>query len=126
MALGQFDDARAVKALRDAKFKLKQDSKDKPKQVQGVLVMSRLRLGNPEALLQQILDEQRLAGHSFAPNSVATASVGDFDDFQYVYASLREVFSAFGGHDLMERTTVKSFQGSDGNGGKYFVVFDRP
>lgn len=88
--------------------------------------MSRLRLGNREALLQQILDEQRLAGHSFASNSVATASVGDFDDAQYVYASLREVFSAFGGDDLMKRTIVKSFQGSDGNSGKYFVVFDRP
>ena len=88
--------------------------------------MSRSRLGNREALLQQILDEQRLAGHSFATNSVATTSVGNFDDDQYVYANLREVFSAFGGDDLMKRTIVKSFQGSDGNGGKYFVVFDRP
>ena len=107
-------------------FETKQDSKVKPKQVQGVLVLTRSRLGNGEALLQQILDEQRQAGYSFATNSVAVTSVGDFDDSQYVYASLREAFSAFGAQDLMERTKVKSFQGSDGNGGRYFVVFDRP
>lgn len=87
-------------------FETKQDSKDKPKQVQGVLVISRAHLGNREALLQQILDEQREAGFSFAANGVAVTSVGDFDDFQYVYANLRESFSAFGGEDLMERTKV--------------------
>lgn len=96
-----------------------------PKQVQGVLVMTRRPLDGEQALLQQIVDQQQAQGHSLAPNFIGQAAVGDWDDAPYVYATIRTTFSALGGEDLIDRTRVFSFQAPDGNDGKYFIVFDR-
>lgn len=96
------------------------------KHIQGILVLTRRPLNNSRSLLQQIVDQQRSGGHSFASNFVATCRVGDVNDNAYIYATVRSEFSAFGGHDLMERTRMFPFQAPDGNDGNYFIVFDRP
>ena len=96
------------------------------KQVQGILVLTGRPLGNSQTLLQQIVDQQRTKGYSIAPNFVAAARVGDFNDKAYLYATIRTVFSKLGGADLMERTTIFPFQASDGNSGNYYIVFDHP
>lgn len=95
------------------------------KQLQAVLVMTPRPLNNAQQLLQQIIDEQKAMGHAAAPGFVATTRVGDVADQQYVYATIRTAFESFGGADVIDRTTVKTFQASDGNSGSYFLLFDR-
>jgi hypothetical protein len=94
-------------------------------QVQGILAITRRPLEDEQALLQQVVDQQEAQGHSFAPNSIVQARVADWSDEADVYASIRAVFSTFGGEDLIDRTRAFSFQAPDGNDGKYFVLFDR-
>lgn len=100
----------------------------RPRKVQGLLVMSVTPLDNSQLLMQQIIDQQRDRGHKSVNGSKAQAIVaGDsLEDPQYVYAAIRETFSEFDASDLMERTEQFSFQGSDGNQGHYYIVFDRP
>ena len=47
------------------------------KQVQGILVLTRRPLSNSQTLLQQIVDQQRTRGYSFASDFVATVRVDD-------------------------------------------------
>jgi hypothetical protein len=101
------------------------DTSQEQKQLQAVLVMTRRPLNNSEQLLRQIMDEQIANGYAVAPGFIANACVGDPDDQAYVYASVRSEFEAFGGKDVIDRTTVKTFQASDGNGGSYFMLFNR-
>jgi hypothetical protein len=94
-------------------------------QVQGILVIVPRPLSNSQRLLQQIVDQQRGRGYSLASSLVAAVRVGDPNDKAYVYAPMRSVFAGVGGVDLMDRTRVLPFQASDGNDGKYFIVFAR-
>ncbi len=102
------------------------DATQESKKVQAVLVMTPQPLNNAQQLLQQIADEQTRNGHAIASGFIATTRVGDPQDQAYVYAAIRSAFESFGGEDVIERTTVKTFQASDGNAGSYFVLFDRP
>jgi hypothetical protein len=97
------------------------------KQVLGVLVLSSAELANPEALLQQIVDQQVSNGHPPASEFkgrvvVAGDSIGDTT---YEIATVLMMFEQLGGGDLMDQTREFTFQSSDGISGKYFVVFDR-
>jgi HEAT repeat protein len=95
------------------------------KHVQGVLVLSRRPVSDEQALLQQIIDQQTAKGHAVAPDFIGLTRVGDWNDQAYVYASVRETFSALGGEDLIDRTKVFPFEATDGNEGRYYVLFDR-
>lgn len=94
--------------------------------VQGILALTPQPVANAQALLQQVADQQRSKGYSFAPNCVLTSRVGDFGDTAYVYATVRAVFGSFGGDDLMGRTRAFPFSASDGNDGHYLILFSRP
>lgn len=100
------------------------------RQVQGILVLSRRPMPQKatQTLLQQIIAQQTAQGHSWAKHCITRVSTaGKFwDDKAYAYAAVREEFSNLGGPDLADRTLVFPFQATDGNVGKYFVVFDRP
>ncbi len=78
-------------------------------------------------LLQQLLDEQRNLGYTITQNIVMQVQVvgNSLGDKAYMYGAIRTNFSSLGGHDLIERTVMKTFKGSDGNDGEYYIVFDR-
>jgi hypothetical protein len=103
------------------------DLASKTKKVQGILVLTRRPLSNSQTLIQQIIDQQRSKGFSISSNFIATVRVNqDLDDQAYIYASIREDFSKFGGTELIDRVVIFPFQASDGNSGKYFILFNRP
>jgi hypothetical protein len=98
----------------------------KPKQVQGVLLVSRKPLTNSQTLLRQIVDSQRSQGYSIAANLAAKMKVTSQWDEQMLQTEIRVELSKFGGANVMKRTAVSPFRTPDGISGKYYVVFDRP
>lgn len=99
-----------------------------PRQVQGVLILTRQPLGDQFKLLEQITALQQSKGYRIAINCVSKAAVtqNDFDDKAFLDEILRNEFAKLGGDDLMGRTEVFPCQASGGNSGIYCVIFDRP
>jgi hypothetical protein len=97
------------------------------KQVLGVLVLSSAELGSPQALLQQIVDQEVSNGNALGSDFKARVVVaGDsLGDTTYEIASLLMMLEELGGGDLTDQTREFTFQGPNGTSGKYFIVFDR-
>lgn len=103
----------------------------RPERVQAIVSFSRRPMSEWDAgeLHREIERTQHEMGHMTDTGVFKKENVvaGDsIDDQQYIYAHLRESLSDLGGHELMSRCYVHDFQASDGNGGKYVVVLDRP
>lgn len=106
---------------------------NRPRQAQGMLILTRFPMSQQaiQTLMQQIADQQRSNGHSIAPNfraSVVTAG-DDWDNIANTYgvlAAYQQTFPDLASADFFDRTREFSFQASDGNLGKYYIVFDRP
>jgi hypothetical protein len=47
-------------------------------------------------------------------------------DMAYVYASIRSNFANLGERDLASRTYSYDFRSTEGNFGKYYVIFNKP
>ncbi|MDE2058933.1 MAG: hypothetical protein KGL31_03200 [candidate division NC10 bacterium] len=98
-----------------------------PKQVQGVLILTRQPLGDSFKLLEQITALQRSKGCSIAVNLISKAAVTQhLDDQAFLEATIRKEFAKIGSDDLMARTEVFPCQASGGNSGVYCIIFDRP
>ena len=98
-----------------------------PKQVQGILILTRRPLSDSHTLLEKIILHQRSKGYSIAWNLISKASVNEkFDDEAFLHEKIRIEFSKLGGDDLIERTKVFPCQASDNNSGNYCIIFDRP
>ena len=101
---------------------------DEPPKIVGILVLSHGGLVNKSGLLWEIAIQQSKLGYEDAEDRKEVVRiVGDsFNDDPYVYAIIRSEFSNLGGHDLVDRTYSYDFKSSDGNYGKYYVIFTRP
>ena len=98
-----------------------------PREVQGVLILTRQPLSDSWGLLEQIATLQRSKGYGIAVNCISKAAVTqNVDDKALLDATLRKEFAKLGGDDLMGRTEVFPCQASGGNSGIYCVIFDRP
>ncbi|MBI5892811.1 MAG: hypothetical protein HZB79_04020 [Deltaproteobacteria bacterium] len=110
----------------DVKVTKQETAAPKAKQMQAILVFSLRPLDTPKKLLQQIAEQQRSHGHTAAPKCIAKAgTVKDLNDKAFITETLRKEFPDIIVEELIKRTNVYSFHGSDGNNGKYFVVFDK-
>jgi hypothetical protein len=102
-------------------------SSPQTQKVQGILVLSRQPMEQPAvlALTQQILDAQKLRGHTVADGFVAHHMVAgqSVDDQMYTAGAILRVFSSFGG-DVLNRTKAFPYQYPDGGSGKFFVLYD--
>lgn len=98
-----------------------------PRQVQGVLILTRQPLGDSFKLLEQITALQRSKGYGMAINLISKAAVTQhIDDKEFLEKTIRKEFAKIGGDDLMDRTEITPCQASGGNSGIYCVIFDRP
>lgn len=99
-----------------------------PRQVHGVLILTRQPLGDQFKLLEQITALQQSKGYRISLNCISKAAVTqkDLEDKAFLDATLRKEFAKIGGDDLMGRTEVYPCQASGGNSGIYCVIFDRP
>ncbi|MDE2181270.1 MAG: hypothetical protein KGJ40_10565 [candidate division NC10 bacterium] len=98
-----------------------------PRQVQGVLILTRSPLGDSYGLLEQITALQRSKGYRIAINCISKAAVTQhIDDKAFLEKTIRKEFAKLGGDDLMGRTEMSPCQASGGNSGVYCIIFDRP
>ena len=98
-----------------------------PRQVRGVLMLTRQPLGDSYGLLEQITALQRSKGYRIAIDVISKAAVTQhIDDKEFLEKTIRKEFVKLGGDDLMGRTEVTPCQASGGNSGIYCVIFDRP
>jgi hypothetical protein len=99
-----------------------------PRQVQGVLILTRQPLGDSFKLLEQITALQQSKGYRISINCIskAASTQKDIDDKAFLDETLRKEFAKLGGDDLMGRTEVFPCQASGGNSGIYCIIFDRP
>lgn len=98
-----------------------------PRQVQGVLILTRQPLGDSWGLLEQITALQRSKGYTISLNCISKAAITDkFDDEAFLHEKIRKEFAKIGGEDLIARTKMYPCQASGGNSGIYCVIFDRP
>ena len=98
-----------------------------PKEVKGVLILTRLPMSNSHMLLEKIILQQRSKGYSIAWDIISKAFVTEkFDDEAVLHEKIRIAFSKLGGDDLIERTKVFPCQASEHNSGNYCILFDRP
>ncbi len=99
-----------------------------PRQVQGVLIVTRQAVGDAYGLLEQITALQRSKGYSIAVNMISKAVITqhNLDDSAFLEERIRKEFAKLGGDDLMGRTEVTPCQASGGNSGVYCIIFDRP
>jgi hypothetical protein len=98
-----------------------------PKQVQGVLILTRRPMAESFTLHEQIIALQRSKGYSISLNCISKAAVTEkIDDEAFLHETIRKHFAKLGGDDLIERTEVVPCQATGGNTGIYCVIFDRP
>jgi hypothetical protein len=99
-----------------------------PRQVQGVLILTRQPLGDSFKLLEQITALQQSKGYRISISCISKAAVtqNDLNDKAFLDATLRKQFAKLGGDDLLARTEVFPCQESGGNSGIYCVIFNRP
>lgn len=95
--------------------------------IQAVLVLSN---GTPriQALMQEIVAQQRGRGHSFAAGFRAAYRVtSNTRDPAFAYAAVRSEFPDLTPDGLADRTERFDFKSADGTAtGHYYIVFDRP
>lgn len=98
-----------------------------PKQVCGVMILTRQPLGDSFKLLEQITALQRSKGYGIAINLISKAAVTQhIDDQAFLEKTIRKEFAKLGSDDLMARTEMFPCQASGGNSGIYCIIFDRP
>jgi hypothetical protein len=99
-----------------------------PRQVQGVLIITRQPVGDAYALLEKITALQRSKGYSIAINMISKAVITqhDLDDMAFLEERIRKEFAKLGGDDLMGRTEMSPCQEPGGNTGVCCIIFDRP
>jgi hypothetical protein len=98
-----------------------------PKQVQGVLILTRQPLSDSHKLLEQIILHQRSRGYAIAWDIISRAAVSqNVDDKAFLEATIRKQFVKLSSDDLMDRTEVIPCQDSVGNSGVYCIIFNRP
>ncbi|MEK6857925.1 MAG: hypothetical protein AABX39_05040, partial [Nanoarchaeota archaeon] len=124
--MGKLFVRKKAKAASGNDKKAKQEIPDhNSKQVQGVLVFILRPLNSPQTLLRQITEQQRSSGHSVAQKCIAKVRVAqDLNDKAFISEIVRKEFPDISAEELVKRTNVHSFQASDGNDGKYCIVFD--
>lgn len=98
-----------------------------PREVQGVLIITRQPLSDSFKLLEQIAVLQRSKGYGIAINCISKEAVTQhIDDKEFLEKTIRKEFAKLGGEDLMSRTEITPCQASGGNSGIYCIIFDRP
>lgn len=98
-----------------------------PRQVQGVLILTRQPLSDSWGLLEQITALQRSKGYTISLNCISKAAITEkLDDEAFLHEKIRKEFAKIGGEDLIARTKMYPCQASGGNSGIYCVIFDRP
>lgn len=98
-----------------------------PKEVQGILILTRQPMAESFTLHEQIIALQRSKGYSISLDCISKAAITEkFDDEAYLHERIREHFAKLGGDDLIERTEVVPCQTKGGNAGCYCVIFNRP
>jgi|GEM_PF-5771780 len=104
--------------------KMRQSSSDVV-QVIGILILTRIQLDNGESLVQHIIAQQRSNGYSIAADTevVIKTAGNSWGDTEYPYATIANNFSNHG-NNFEERVLEFSFQASDGNDGKYYIIFN--
>lgn len=111
--------------LVDAKVTKKETAVPEAKQIKAILLFSPRPVGEPKILLQQISKQQLSKGHTIAPKCIAKGIISsDPNDNKLIIQIIKKEFPDANIEELMKRTTVYPFQASDGNAGKYCIVFD--
>jgi len=98
-----------------------------PKEVQGVLILTRQPMAESFTLHEQIIALQRSKGYSISLDCISKVAITEkFDDEAYLHEAIRKHFAKLGGDDLIERTEVVPCQAKGGNAGVYCIIFNRP
>ena len=98
-----------------------------PKEVRGVLILTRQPMAESFTLHEQIIALQRSKGYSISLDCISRVAVTEkFDDEAFLHETIRKQFAKLGGDDLIERTEVVPCQTKGGNAGVYCIIFNRP
>lgn len=98
-----------------------------PKEVRGVLILTRQPMAESFTLHEQIIALQRSKGYSISLDCISRVAVTEkFDDEAFLHEAIRKQFAKLGGDDLIERTEVVPCQTKGGNSGVYCIIFNRP
>ena len=102
-------------------------SNSMPKEVHGVLILTRQPMAESFTLHEQIIALQRSKGYSISLDCISRVAVTEkFDDEAFLHETIRKQFAKLGGDDLIERTEVVPCQTKGGNAGVYCIIFNRP
>lgn len=92
--------------------------------VQGIVIASERPVEDLTPLLRQIAEQQQSLGYAISASCVAKASIiKDLNDKTEFYVRVHAGFQNEPFEELIQRTHVYPFTASDGNAGKYGVVF---
>ncbi|NLI30762.1 MAG: hypothetical protein GX423_11900 [Nitrospiraceae bacterium] len=92
--------------------------------VQGIVIASERPVEDLTPLLRQIVEQQQSLGYGISASCVAKASIiKDLNDKTEFYVRVHAGFQDEPFEELIQRTHVYPFTASDGNAGKYGVVF---
>ena len=100
-------------------------STDQEKTILSIAVLTKFRISNPYALLQQIIEEQCSQGYSIDENiTTHVIPVGTLvHDPEYDKARVAKLFPDVDPEEVFSRSVEKPFQAADGNFGKYYIIF---
>jgi len=102
------------------------NSGEKP-YIMGILVLSHAELKNKSSLLSEIIIQQGKLGYERTGAKEVVITAGDsFNDIAYVYASIKSNFTNLGDSDIVPRTYSYDFKSSEGEYGKYYLIFNKP
>lgn len=98
---------------------------DQEKTILSIAVLSKFRISNSYALLQQIIDEQCSQGYHI-DEAVTThvIPVGtSVNDTEYDKARIARLFPDINPDEIFSRSVEKPFLAPDGNFGRYYVIY---
>ena len=106
-------------------FAPKKQSQDQQRTILGIAILSKFRISNSNALLQEIVDEQCLHGNNIDEH-VATHVIpvgASVNDGQYALTKIARLFPDVNIDEILSRSETRSFQSPDGNFGQYYLIF---
>jgi len=103
----------------------KRQSQDHQRIISGIAILSKFRLSNSNALLQEIVEEQCIHGDCIDEHlATHVIPVGaSVNDGQYAMSKIARLFPDVHIDEIMSRSEVRSFQAPDGNFGQYYLIF---
>ena len=100
-------------------------SQEPEKTILSIAVLSKFRISNSYALLQQIIEEQCSQGYRIDEDvTTHIIPVGtSVHDSDYDKARIARLFPDNDPDEIFSRSVEKPFQAADGNFGKYYIIF---